>query len=353
MSIEADRRSLADASKKLADLEKSIAHELANVAKLEADAGKLARSITPSASASTIRSKQLQIERKNKEAAAGTKKVADLRKKAAEKKKEVLTLETKIAKAEVAERKRQTREAKKERQQELAHERALTAEVRHRVRLETTLKNAIIAPPQLPSQIAVLYISANPITTSQLHLDQEIRLIQQQLRASKFRDSVILHSRWAVRVLDFFQALNELKPEVVHFSGHGEPGELFFVDDDQDHVPVTVPAMVQLIRAAGSSVRVMIFNACFSAEQAQAITEYVPVAIGMSSAIDDHAARVFAGQLYSAIGFGESMAVAYDQAVAALMASDFPDHGAPALYSGDGVDPSQVVLVSAPGPLSL
>lgn len=43
------------------------------------------------------------------------------------------------------------------------------------------------------------------------------------------------------------------------------------------------------------------------------------LSIGMNTSIGDDAARVFAAQFYSSIGFGLSIQKAFDQAKAALM----------------------------------
>ena len=68
----------------------------------------------------------------------------------------------------------------------------------------------------------MLFLAANPAGTPPLKLDEEIRQITAKIRAAEYRDSLELVSRWAVRPDDLQQALLEVKPHVVHFSGHGE-----------------------------------------------------------------------------------------------------------------------------------
>jgi hypothetical protein len=46
------------------------------------------------------------------------------------------------------------------------------------------------------------FLAATPKDSSKLRLDQEIREIQDRIRAAEFRDSFELLSRWAVRPLD-------------------------------------------------------------------------------------------------------------------------------------------------------
>ena len=78
--------------------------------------------------------------------------------------------------------------------------------------------------------------SSRRTRSTRVRLDEEVREITAQIRASDYRDSVDLVSRWAVRPLDVLQALNEDKPHIVHFSGHGSSGtELVFQDDECGH----------------------------------------------------------------------------------------------------------------------
>lgn len=67
----------------------------------------------------------------------------------------------------------------------------------------------------------MLFLAANPLDQEQLRLDEEVRAIGEMIRKSEHRDAVRLESRWAVRPLDVLQAINECRPRVVHFSGHG------------------------------------------------------------------------------------------------------------------------------------
>jgi hypothetical protein len=66
----------------------------------------------------------------------------------------------------------------------------------------------------------ILFLAANP-AGSQLQLDVESRAIEQKIRATDHRDSLELVTKWAVRPDDLLEYLNEYRPHVVHFSGHG------------------------------------------------------------------------------------------------------------------------------------
>jgi len=158
---------------------------------------------------------------------------------------------------------------------------------------------------QLPEEITVLFMAANPLDQPQLRLDEEVRAINEMITKSRHRDSVRLESRWAVRPLDVLQSLNELRPRIVHFSGHGsDQDEIVFQDSNGQTKLVTKEAIAQTMAAASGEIRLVFFNTCYSHNQAEAIVKHVPAAIGMTTSIGDAAARIFAGQFYSAVGFG-------------------------------------------------
>lgn len=167
---------------------------------------------------------------------------------------------------------------------------------------------------ELPDRITVLFLASNPLDQDQLRLDEEARAITETIRKSKHRDSVQFVSAWAIRSPDVLQELNERKPEIVHFSGHGsDQDEIVFQDDQGQAKFVSKEAIVQLMMACSGNIRLVFFNTCYSGNQAEAVVQHVEAAIGMKTSIGDDAARVFASQFYSAIGFGLSVEAALSQ----------------------------------------
>jgi hypothetical protein len=134
-------------------------------------------------------------------------------------------------------------------------------------------------------------------------LDEEVRTIQEMIRKSQHRDSITFESRWTVRPMDILQAINELDPDVIHFSGHGaDTSELVLENADGTAKLVTKEAITQTIMTSSDKIRLMFFNACYSQEQAQTVIEYVDAAIGMTASISDIGACAFAAQFYSSLG---------------------------------------------------
>lgn len=167
--------------------------------------------------------------------------------------------------------------------------------------------------------ITVLYLGVSPDNADRLRVDAEARDIREAIRLSDNPDSIVFEDRWAVRQNDLLQALNETNPVVVHFSGHGSPdGSLVIEDLAGRALTVSKDAIAAVIEAATEGVRLVVFNACFSDEQAEKVLEHVDAVIGMSDSISDAAALAFARQFYSSIGFGLSLAQAFKQARAAI-----------------------------------
>lgn len=192
----------------------------------------------------------------------------------------------------------------------------------------------------------ILFLAANPTGVTQLALDEECRQITKKVRAADHRDSLELITRWAVRPEDLLQHLNEHRPHVVHFSGHGTiTEEIVLLDKERNPVTVPAPALKQLFTTLKDNIRVVVLNACFSKPQAVAITEVIDCAIGMNKAIGDDAAIAFAAAFYQAIGFGRSVKVAFDSGKTALMLAGIPEEKTPELLCRTGVDPAAIVLV--------
>ncbi|MFA6546649.1 MAG: CHAT domain-containing protein, partial [Limisphaerales bacterium] len=199
----------------------------------------------------------------------------------------------------------------------------------------------------------ILFLAANPTGTTKLALDEECRQITEKIRAADHRDSLELITRWAVRPEDLLQHLNEHRPHVVHFSGHGTPTEeIVLLDKDRNSMTVPAPALKQLFTTLKDNIRVVVLNACYSKPQAVAITEVVDCAVGMNKAIGDDAAIAFAAAFYQAIGFGRSVKVAFESGKTALMLAGIPEEKTPELLCRKGVNLATLVLIQptiAPG----
>jgi hypothetical protein len=202
------------------------------------------------------------------------------------------------------------------------------------------------APPAPAQKLKILMLSANPASTTPLQLDQEARAIEAKIRAAEYRDAVELITKWAVRPDDLLQSLLQHRPHVVHFSGHGGPeGEIYLLDEQGNRKPASKAALAHLFRTLKDNLRLVVLNACFSRAQAEAITQEIDCVVGMNQAVGDAAAITFAASFYRAIGFGRSVADAFNLGKGALLLEGIPEEGTPELVARQGVDPARVFLV--------
>uniref|UniRef100_A0A0C1QMZ2 CHAT domain-containing protein n=1 Tax=Tolypothrix bouteillei VB521301 TaxID=1479485 RepID=A0A0C1QMZ2_9CYAN len=70
----------------------------------------------------------------------------------------------------------------------------------------------------------ILILSANPKGTTRLEGSEEVREIGEALRRAKKREQFKLEMELAVRIDDFYRAILDYQPQIVHFSGHGSGG---------------------------------------------------------------------------------------------------------------------------------
>lgn len=71
------------------------------------------------------------------------------------------------------------------------------------------------------AMFSVLVLASDPTDALRLRLDEELREIREKLQLAELREQFQLHSRTSVRPADIAQALLDVKPRIVHFSGHG------------------------------------------------------------------------------------------------------------------------------------
>ena len=202
-------------------------------------------------------------------------------------------------------------------------------------------------------RLKILFLAANPSSSGRLAIDEEARSIEEKVRLARLRDSVEFRTKWAQRPGDLQQALLEEEPTVVHFSGHGggDIGIVLHSDTSEEESLVSSSALADLLKVLKDNIRVVVLNACYSEEQAQAIVEEIDFVVGMVDSIGDEAARVFAAAFYRGLAFGRSVQTAFDLGVNELKLRALKDdEDVPLLLTRDGVDSASVMLVSAAPP---
>lgn len=204
------------------------------------------------------------------------------------------------------------------------------------------------------STIKILFFAADPLSAPaygnapRLMLDEDVRRIREKVRAAEHRDSLDFDFRLAARTDDLVQALTEVCPQVVHFSGHGGTEGLVLVSADGRHPrKVDAEGLAELFRAFRGDIRLVVLNACLSLPQARGIADVVGCAIGTRASIPDEAAIAFGSSFYRAIASGSSVQAAFDRANAAMGLEHPEARGCTELVVREDVDASALFLSAA------
>ncbi len=370
MSVSLAKSSIRQAQKQLESERKKQADEEKKAAKLASDAASLRQKAASAMSASSASGYAKQAERKEKDAGTARSKAAKHSGEVAKAQSKLHGSERNLAEAEAAdarraqdkekqERKKRERDEarergrrdREERRRRQAEERAAAEQARQvsdlqqetsglRARLEAVSRGAA------PEEITVLFMAASPEDEAQLRLDKEIREIEQRLRATEHRDSIRFVPKVARQLTDLIQDLNEVRPHIVHFSGHGNEAELAFENAEGRAQPLNNETLGVLLAATSDRIRLAVFNSCQSAAQAAFATDYVSFAIGMETSVEDEKAKTFAAQFYASLGFGKTVTQAFEQAKAQVTLAHRGGGEIPQLFAAPGDDPGTTVLVT-------
>lgn len=195
-------------------------------------------------------------------------------------------------------------------------------------------------------KLVVLFITANPDEGAPLRVDAEVRRVQEAIRASKFAESVQVEYRPAADLKTILDGLNDLQPQVVHFSGHGNEGGLLTdtgkIDDDASD-ELSYGLLGRALDATDNPPDVVVLNSCQSSEAKDEVLPKVRFLVSMNVPISDIAAAAFAPQFYAALASGQSVQSAFKQGAVAVEAASISEAATPQLHA-NGADPAKVIL---------
>jgi hypothetical protein len=230
----------------------------------------------------------------------------------------------------------------------------------------------------------ILFLGANGHDTTRLQLGAEVRDIRRELAATGVGEAFHLVVELAVRPNDLQSLLLSHAPDVLHFSGHGSgrPGTRSVHDAttggaSRDFLPAVEQNGLEEARggllledARGSSVhlrsdvllallailkrdmplRCVVLNACFTAEQAEAIAEHVDCVVGTAREINDDSAVAFTTAFYRAIAHGKSVGDAFALGRVEIALRSMPGEDVPQLFCRRGIAADNVFVVEKVAP---
>lgn len=131
-------------------------------------------------------------------------------------------------------------------------------------------------------------------------------MLQEQLEmvGSSERHLTVVQ-RFAVRLDQIQKELLKQKPQILHFSGHGDVGVLAFEDRDGTTRLLEGKVLGDIVASYGN-LECIVLNACFSEDVAKSCALHVQTVIGSTEAINDAAAAKFTYAFYQALAYGRS-----------------------------------------------
>ncbi len=191
----------------------------------------------------------------------------------------------------------------------------------------------------MKEKIRILFLSANPWTTSRILVDEEAREIFEKIQEGPYREQFELHKHTATRTHDLQRLLLTYQPHIVHFSGHGTAKQKLILGGTPGRgKTVESQGLVDLFALYNTHLRLVLLNACFTKVQARSLSEVIDYSVGTGKGIGDKGGVAFAGAFYRALGFGKSIREAFGSAKAELALTKMPRTQGIELFVREGVN---------------
>jgi hypothetical protein len=167
----------------------------------------------------------------------------------------------------------------------------------------------------MTNKIKILYLAANPVDTSHLRLQEEVRELNERIRQGPHRDSFEIVHSLAARPRDLLRGLQEVEPHILHFSGHGTAEqEIVLQSEDGISQPIAPQDLAELVDLFKTNLKVAVMSCCFGRKQAAALNQVLDFTIGMENPISDAGAVSFSANFYQVLAAGGSINQAFGSA---------------------------------------
>ncbi len=194
----------------------------------------------------------------------------------------------------------------------------------------------------------VLYLTASPATELRLRVDEEVKQVQKAIRGSVYRDNISVEHRPAADYDSLLDGLNDFRPRIVHFSGHGNGDGLAIEGSGRKKgqgQSISFDFLAETFSSCDDPPDVLVLNACNSSGAKRKFFPTVKALVVMKKSIDDADAITFAKRFYAAIASGESIKSSVCQGKLAVEYSTLNNGGdTPELLWADGINPAKMIL---------
>lgn len=182
-------------------------------------------------------------------------------------------------------------------------------------------------------QMTILFVAADPKNEDRLRSQQEVREVTEAIQAARLGSSFKVQFVPSCRPHDLGRAIDNFKPRIIHFAGHGNAAGLAFEDDQGNSKLARAEALGDVLcQARDWGLEAVVLNACSSAEQSQHIRGKVPLVVAMEGAVGDANAILFARLFYGFLAAGRSFCQAFEGSLAGAQLEEMPGDLRPRLF---------------------
>lgn len=172
------------------------------------------------------------------------------------------------------------------------------------------------------AKMKILFLTANPTDTTRIQTDKEYRVIVNELEKSPQRDNIqILRPKFSVTLSELREVIKD-EPNIIHFTGHGDPEGIIVSTEDNTAQIVSSTALQRLFRPLKGILQIIVLNAGYSAALAKDLSESGPYVIGHNMPISDPAAISFSRGFYYGLGQGKDFHDTFTDAMVFLLSED-------------------------------
>jgi CHAT domain len=193
----------------------------------------------------------------------------------------------------------------------------------------------------------VLYLTADTGRHLRLRVDAEIRKVKEAIRGSEYKDNITVDYSPAAGLRTLQDGLNDHRPQIIHFSGHGNMGGIA-MDNGRVENPVSealsFSLLAKALAATDSPPTVVVLNSCNSSGALNALLKQGLIVVSMKASISDLAAIAFAPRFYAAIASGQSIKAAFAQGKVAVENASISEADTPELFWPSDINPAKIIL---------
>lgn len=178
---------------------------------------------------------------------------------------------------------------------------------------ENGRQEKLLLPLTKEDQMNILYIINDPNNMEAEIVNEEINCIKHRLLMGRCSCRYEVIPKNVITLEDLHQALLEVRPRIVHYSGFATPkNKISFKDKNGNEIDFQPEALSTLFSLFNDKLEIVILNTCYSKPQAESISDSINYVIGVDGGVKKEVAIDFVNGFYQAISYGTSIKKAFD-----------------------------------------